>query len=63
MADDVILQRVQDLDARYQKQVNNQVESINRLLADPDSVKEIARLNEQLASAQQRIAELEAGRA
>lgn len=49
------LERAAALDARRARQIQNQINTINRLLADPDAAAEIARLNE-------RIAELESGR-
>lgn len=43
------LQQVQDLDLRRQRQIANQVATIDRLLADPDAAAEIARLHERIA--------------
>lgn len=54
-------EQVQELDLRRQAQISNQVATINRLLeggATYDS--EMKNLQEQLAEAQVRIAELEA---
>lgn len=55
------------LDLRRQKQISNQIATIDRLLADPDAAAEIANLHRALAAAEQgrdqALAALEAFRA
>lgn len=51
---------VKSLDLRRQKQIQNQVRSIERLLDDPSAAPEIARLNDELTKVQQENEELQA---
>lgn len=44
--------------ARFQQQIANQVESINRLLEDPDAAAEIVRLQERIAQLETTVAAL-----
>ena len=48
-----LLARYADMDLRRQRQIANQVETINRLLNDPDAAQEIARLHARIAELEQ----------
>lgn len=52
---------VVDADDQRRRQVQNQIEAINRLLVNGSYDEEMARLHSELAIAQQRISELESG--